>query len=68
MNELAEVLERHLSGDWGEVTKSDAVENEDAGRHGGRILSIYHTVPKHRVYVITDSANETTKVLLASPD
>jgi len=35
----SELLRRHLSGDWGEVPKEDARENELSLKHGFRVLS-----------------------------
>src|SRR5690606_8115408 len=38
-----EFIARHLRGDWGDVCDEDKQANEDALRHGERLLSAYHT-------------------------
>ena len=38
---LPALLERHRSGDWGDVPEEDAQENEFSVRYGFRILSSY---------------------------
>jgi hypothetical protein len=38
-----EFLERHMTGDWGDLCAEDAAENEYAVAHGLRILSGYTT-------------------------
>ena len=37
----ARLLERHASGDWGEVPPEDARENERSLKYGFRIVSSY---------------------------
>lgn len=39
--EPSTLLDRHASGDWGEVPKADARENERSLKHGLRVLSSY---------------------------
>lgn len=36
-----ELLNRHQSGDWGDVSSEDATENRPSVRQGWRILSSY---------------------------
>ena len=38
---LPTLLERHQSGDWGDVPPEDARENEFSMRHGFKIVSSY---------------------------
>jgi hypothetical protein len=38
---LPALLERHQSGDWGNVSPEDARENEYSVRYGFRVLSSY---------------------------
>jgi hypothetical protein len=52
--ELAVMLARHLSGDWGETTGNDAAMNEEALVTGERICSSYHTSKGLHVWIITD--------------
>lgn len=59
------LLERHLSGDWGEMPKEDARENEWSVKNGYRVLSSYH-VGNHgdRVWIITEADRSSTCLLL----
>jgi hypothetical protein len=63
---LAELLERHASGNWGEVTPATAEENEKGLREGGRrLLSIYHLPDAARaVWVVTEPDRSETISLL----
>ncbi len=59
------LVERHMSGDWGEVPKADARENERSIRHGYRILSSYPVGDEGRkVWIITESDRSSTCMLL----
>ncbi len=56
------LLRRHASGDWGEVPKADARENERSVRHGWRILSSY-PVGEGRVWILTEADRSATTIL-----
>jgi len=59
------LLERHLSGDWGEVPKEDARENEFSIKHGFRVVSSYNVGDGgHRIWVITEADRSSTCLLL----
>jgi hypothetical protein len=60
----ADLLQRHASGDWGEVDAEDTQANEDALRHGERLLSAYLLQSGVRVWVITEADRSSTCVLL----
>ncbi len=62
---LPALLERHRSGDWGDVPPEDARENEFSVRHGFRIVSSYR-VAGERLWVITERDRSTTTLLLPS--
>jgi hypothetical protein len=62
---LPALLERHRSGDWGDVPKEDARENEFSVRHGFRIVSSYR-VAGERLWVITEADRSATTLLLPS--
>ena len=49
--ELFQLLERHLCGDWGDVSDSDARANELALRHDLRIMSWYQTSCGARIQI-----------------
>lgn len=63
--ELFQLLERHLCGDWGDVSDNDASANEQALRHGLRIMSWYQTSGGARIQVITEADRSATTILLA---
>lgn len=62
---LLQLLERHLSGDWGDVSKTDAKANEYAISHGLRIISWYQTPGGERIQIITEADRSVTTILLA---
>ena len=66
---LAELLDRHLSGDWGEVPREDARENERSLKYGFRIVSSYPAGSEaagERVWIITEADRSSTCLLLPS--
>lgn len=56
-------VERHVSGDWGNVGKEDAAENDLSVREGFRILSSYK-VDGVTVWIITEADRSVTTLLL----
>ena len=58
-----ELLDRHRSGDWGDVPPEDAVENRRSVRHDWRILSSY-PVGSGRIWIITEADRSSTCLLL----
>lgn len=61
-----EFLHRHVCGDWGALDPHDVQANEDAVRHGDRILSAYVTAKGERLWVITEYDRSVTTLLLPS--
>ncbi len=61
--DLANLLARHSRGDWGEVCKADARENDRALKTGERLLSSY-PVGDGKVWVITEADRSSTCLLL----
>ena len=59
----AEFLDRHVSGDWGDLDDEDKQENEFSVRNGFRILSVYTTSAGDRLYVITEADRSVTTIL-----
>ena len=57
-------LSRHLKGDWGDVSKKDAEENELSLRKGHRILSAYKLQDRTRIWFITEADRSSTTILL----
>jgi len=59
-----ELVERHASGDWGDVPSEDARENEYSLQHGFRILSSYPLPSGERIWIITEADRSSTVLLL----
>ena len=51
-------LEKHLSGDWGEVDAEDQMANDKALIDGGRLLSSYRTLKGIEVWVLTEAVGD----------
>ena len=60
----AELLRRHATGDWGELDAEDVQSNNDAVRHGNRILSSYPLDAHTKVWIITEWDRSATTLLL----
>jgi hypothetical protein len=57
-------LQRHLSGDWGDVDEHDRAENEYSLQHGFRLLSAYRLSSGERIWIITEADRSSTCFLL----
>ena len=63
--EIQLTLNRHATGDWGELPEEDERENQRALAHGGRLFSAYRSEDgQTRFYVITEADRSVTTVLL----
>jgi hypothetical protein len=63
--EIQLALNRHASGDWGELPEEDVRENQRALAHGSRLFSAYRSDDgQTRFYVITEADRSVTTVLL----
>jgi len=60
----SELLQRHASGDWGDVPPEDVRENEHALEHGFRVMSSYPLSGGVRVWIITERDRSLTTILL----
>jgi len=60
----AEFLQRHATGDWGDVDSEDSEANRIALREGERILSSYKTRLGDTVWIITEADRSSTCLLL----
>lgn len=58
------LFNRHLTGDWGDISEPDKRRNEEAVLNGGRIFSGYFT-GHGKICVVTDENRRTTKILFA---
>ena len=61
--EVANGLQRHARGDWGELCGEDQRSNAEALEHGGRLMSVYGE-GKTRFWIITEADHSVTTVLL----
>jgi hypothetical protein len=59
-----EFLERHIRGDWGEVSLADQQENDFSLQYGLRILSAYTTRAGARLWGITEADRSYTSLML----
>lgn len=57
-------LERHCTGDWGEVCAEDARLNDEAVMDGSRLLSAYPLPSGERLWIITEADRSATTLLL----
>ena len=55
---FGDILDRHVTGDWGKLDKHDTQANESAIRSGSRILSLYQLSTGCELYVITDAVGD----------
>lgn len=62
--EPVEFLQRHVTGDWGEVPPEDAQENELSVSQGFRILSAYTLSTRVKIWIISEADRSVTTLLL----
>ena len=54
----AELLTRHVNGDWGNLDEDDKQANEDALKDGSRIFSAYTLSNQTKIWIITEAEND----------
>ncbi len=59
-----EFLQRHQSGDWGELCEQDKRENDFSLKNGYRLLSAYTTKRGRKIWLITESDRSATSLIL----
>lgn len=57
-------LDRHQSGDWGDVPDEDRRENDFSVRNGFRVLSAYKLNDGTKFWIITEADRSATTILL----
>lgn len=62
----ADLLQRHVAGDWGEVDSEDKATNDRAVRVGERILSSYPIGGPEPIWLITEWDRSASTLLLPS--
>ena len=63
-DDILNALNRHRSGDWGDVDEEDRQANERSLIEGSRLLSVYHSVKGVKFWIITEADRSATTVLL----
>ena len=58
------LIDRHWSGDWGDLSEEDKQENEFSVDKELRILSAYVIAPNVKVWIITEADRSATTILL----
>jgi hypothetical protein len=64
-------LDKHASGNWGDVDADDALLNDEALKDGGRVLSAFKTLRGVKLWVLTEAVDDdgnraATTILLPS--
>lgn len=62
--DIMAALQRHLTGDWGDVDEHDREENELSLKEGFRLLSVYRSAKGVKFWIITEADRSATTVLL----
>ena len=62
--DIAQALNRHAQGDWGDVCEDDRKENELSLAEGYRLFSVYHDRNGIKFWIITERDRSATTVLL----
>jgi hypothetical protein len=57
-------LERHLTGDWGDLREEEKMLNELAVAHGEDVLSAYRLNTGVEIWITTDRDRESTIIEL----
>lgn len=66
LSDIHNGMSRHSYGDWGDLCPEDIQANEEALRHGERLLSAYHGQNRIKFWIITEADRSATTVLLPS--
>lgn len=56
--EAADLLKRHVHGDWGDLSAEDADANNDALKDGSRLLSAYILPTGIKIWIITEAQGD----------
>ena len=51
-------LEKHVAGDWGDVSADDWQLNDESLKEGSRVLSAYRTLKGAKLWVITEAVDD----------
>ena len=53
----AKFLDRHVTGDWGDVCSADGRLNDQSLLDGSRLLSAYQTAAGVKIWIITEATD-----------
>ena len=59
-----ELLSRHATGDWGDLSEEDRKENKFSLAHGFRLLSSYRLRCGVKLWILTEADRSATTLLL----
>lgn len=62
----SQLIDRHVTGDWGDLDAEDKAANDRALAEDSRILSAYVLPDSTKVWIITEADRSSTCVLLPS--
>lgn len=63
-DEIQRALQRHVTGDWGELDEEDKTANDEALKTGERLLSAYKSATGTKFWIITERDRSVTTILL----
>jgi len=61
---FTDLVARHVTGDWGDLSEEDAARNLVALEQGSRLLSVYSLDEQNTIWVITEADRSATTLLL----
>ncbi len=56
--DIIDLVERHISKDWGDLSDEDKRLNDEALHDGSRILSAYILPTEVKIWIITEAADD----------
>ena len=62
--DITAAMQRHITGDWGDLDAEDKGVNDQAVLDGTRILSAYQAANGTKFWIITEADRSVTTVLL----
>jgi hypothetical protein len=62
--DILRAIQRHQSGDWGDVDAHDREANNRALTEATRLFSVYHSVTGVKFWLITEADRSVTTILM----
>jgi hypothetical protein len=62
--EPAFFLNKHITGDWGDMSAGDKQLNDEAVNDETRVFSAYRTLRDQKIWIITEADRSQTTILL----